>query len=77
MMPFKLSMNASYADDKEELQALTGAIKMAKNTGYGIVYPSIKELKLETPELVKQGSSKTKSCCFFDTYVKSRRRINV
>mgnify|MGYP004619098727 FL=1 len=56
MMPFKLSMNASYADDKEELQALTGAIKMAKNTGYGIVYPSIKELKLETPELVKQGS---------------------
>ena len=56
MMPFKLSMNASYADDKEELQASTGAIKMAKNTGYGIVYPSIKELKLETPELVKQGS---------------------
>ena len=56
MMPFKLSMNAFYADDKEELQALTGAIKMAKNTGYGIVYPSIKELKLETPELVKQGS---------------------
>ena len=56
IMPFKLSMNASYADDKEELQALTGAIKMAKNTGYGIVYPSIKELKLETPELVKQGS---------------------
>lgn len=29
---------------------------MARNTGYGIVYPSIKELKLETPELVKQGS---------------------
>ncbi len=51
-----LKMFASYADDKEELQALTGAIKMAKNTGYGIVYPSIKELKLETPELVKQGS---------------------
>ena len=49
MMPFKLSMNASYADDKEELQALTGAIKMAKNTGYGIVYSNIKELKLETP----------------------------
>ena len=29
---------------------------MAKNTGYGIVYPSIRELKLQTPELVKQGS---------------------
>ncbi len=51
-----LKMFASYKDDKEEIDALTGALKMAKNTGYGIVYPSIRELKLETPELVKQGS---------------------
>ena len=29
---------------------------MAKSTGYGIVYPTINELKLETPELVKQGN---------------------
>lgn len=47
---------ASYAEDKEEMDSLKGALKMAKNTGYGIVYPGLKELKLETPELVKQGN---------------------
>ena len=41
---------------KEEMDSLRGAIKMAKSTGYGIVYPGLKELKLQTPELVKQGS---------------------
>ena len=51
-----LKIFASYADDKEEMDALSSALKMAKNTGYGIVCPSLKELKLETPELVKQGS---------------------
>ena len=51
-----LKIFASYSEDKEEMDSLKSALKMAKNTGYGIVYPSIKELKLETPELVKQGS---------------------
>ena len=51
-----LKIFANYAEDKEEMDSLKGAIKMAKNTGYGIVYPSIRELKLQTPELVKQGS---------------------
>lgn len=51
-----LKIFANYKTDKEEMDSLRGAIKMARNTGYGIVYPSIKELKLETPELVKQGS---------------------
>ena len=51
-----LKIFSNYANDKEETDALKGAIKMAKNTGYGIVYPSLNELKLETPELVKQGS---------------------
>lgn len=51
-----LKIFANYKTDKEEMDSLRGAIKMARNTGYGIVYPGIKELKLETPELVKQGS---------------------
>ena len=38
------------------MDSLKEAFKMAKTTGYGIVYPHLKELKLETPELVKQGS---------------------
>ena len=29
---------------------------MAKNTGYGIVYPTLKDMKLETPEIIKKGS---------------------
>ena len=51
-----LKIFASYSEDKVEMDALRQAIKMTKSTGYGIVYPSLKELKLETPELVKQGN---------------------
>ena len=51
-----LKIFASYADDKEEMDMMKQALKMAKSTGYGIVYPGLKELKLDTPELVKQGS---------------------
>ena len=29
---------------------------MAKATGYGIVYPSLSDMKLSTPEIIKQGS---------------------
>lgn len=35
---------------------INNAIKMAKNTGYGIVYPNISDMKLETPEITKQGN---------------------
>ena len=51
-----LKIFASYTETKEEMESLRSAVKMAKSTGYGIVYPGLKELKLETPELVKQGN---------------------
>lgn len=51
-----LKIFTSYQEDKEELSNIKSALKMAKSTGYGIVYPTINELKLETPELVKQGN---------------------
>ena len=51
-----LKIFATYKESKEELESIKTAMKMAQNTGYGIVYPTINELKLETPELVKQGS---------------------
>ncbi len=51
-----LKIFASYSIAKEEMESLRSAVKMAKNTGYGIVYPTLNELKLETPELVKQGN---------------------
>lgn len=51
-----LKIFTSYSEGKEEIDSIRSALKMAKSTGYGIVYPTINELKLDTPELVKQGN---------------------
>ena len=51
-----LKIFSSYQDGREEIDSIKSALKMARNTGYGIVYPGIKDMKLETPEIVKQGS---------------------
>lgn len=47
---------SSYKDSKEETASIKKAIKEAKQTGYGIVYPSIKDMNLDVPEVLKQGS---------------------
>lgn len=47
---------ANYKESKVELDGIRSALKMAQKTGYGIVYPSLKDMKLATPEIVKQGS---------------------
>ncbi len=51
-----LRIFSDYSNNKDETESIRNAIKMAKNTGYGIVYPSLKDMKLETPEIIKQGS---------------------
>ena len=51
-----LKIFATYKDGKEELDSMKEALKMAKSTGYGIVYPSLKDMTLSTPEIVKQGT---------------------
>ncbi len=51
-----LKIFSTYSTDKEEMDNIKSALKMAKSTGYGIVYPTTRELKLNTPELVKQGN---------------------
>ncbi len=43
-------------DIKKKYDKLEYALKEVDAKGYGIVYPSIDELKLEEPEIVKQGS---------------------
>ncbi len=45
-----------YADNKDETESIKSALKMAKSTGYGIVYPTLADMKLSTPEIIKQGS---------------------
>ncbi len=51
-----LKVFASYKEGKEEFNGIKEALKQAKTTGYGIVYPSLKDMKLDTPEIIKQGS---------------------
>lgn len=51
-----LKIFATYSDGREELDNMKQAIKMAKSTGYGIVYPTLKDMRLQTPEIIKQGS---------------------
>lgn len=51
-----LKIFSQYQDNKEETDIIKKAIKVAKQTGYGIVYPGLKDMKLETPTIVKQGN---------------------
>ena len=45
-----------FASVKKQYDKIAYALEQAKSTGYGIVTPSIDELILEEPEMVKQGS---------------------
>ena len=51
-----LKIFATYKEGREETESIKSALKMAKSTGYGIVYPSLRDMKLDTPKIVKQGS---------------------
>lgn len=51
-----LKVFTEYAENKDESNTLKSALKMAKNTGYGIVYPTLSDMKLSNPEIIKQGS---------------------
>ena len=51
-----LKIFSTYRDSKEETEILKTAIKTAKQTGYGIVYPTLKDMQLSNPEIIKQGS---------------------
>ena len=41
---------------KKEYSQVKDALKMVKKTGYGIASPTLADMKLETPEIIKQGS---------------------
>lgn len=51
-----LKIFSSYKETKSEMDNIRSALKTAKATGYGIVYPTLKEMKLQTPEIIKQGN---------------------
>ena len=41
---------------KKEYDQIKGALKMVKQTGYGIASPSLEDMKLDKPEIIKQGT---------------------
>ncbi len=51
-----LSLFQEFHTAKKEYDSLKYALKMVKQTGYGIATPSIEDMKLDKPEIVKQGT---------------------
>ena len=51
-----LSLFQEYNTAKKEYDQIKYALKMVKQTGYGIAIPSIEDMKLDKPEIIKQGS---------------------
>ena len=45
-----------YNEAKVEYDQIKGALKMVKATGYGVASPSLNDMKLDKPEIIKQGS---------------------
>ena len=45
-----------YNEIKEEYSQFKTALKMVKTTGYSVAFPTLKDMKLDTPEILKQGS---------------------
>ena len=50
-----LTLLCGLADMKREYDRFAGALERVRQTGYGIVMPTLEELRLEEPEMVKQG----------------------
>ena len=51
-----LAMFQEYKESKEEYEQFKTALKMVKTTGYGVANPTTKDMKLDKPEITKQGS---------------------
>ena len=51
-----LKLFQDYSESKQEYDQVKAAIKMVKQTGYGIASPTLSDMKLDTPEIIKQGS---------------------
>ena len=50
-----LALFQEFNTAKHEYDQIKYALKMVKQTGYGVATPSIEDMKLDKPEIVKQG----------------------
>ncbi len=51
-----LTLMRDYAQAKREYDKIKDAVRDARNTGYGIVPPSLEEMDLDEPEIIRQGN---------------------
>ena len=51
-----LMLLQDYNGMKEEYSQISDALKMVKTTGYGVASPTLNDMKLSTPEILKQGN---------------------
>ena len=51
-----LNLFQDFNEAKTEYDQIKYALKMVKQTGYGIATPSLKDMKLDSPEIIKQGT---------------------
>lgn len=51
-----LSLFQEYQIAKKEYDQVKDALAMVKQTGYGVATPTLQDMKLSTPEIIKQGS---------------------
>ncbi|GGH68849.1 stage IV sporulation protein A [Compostibacillus humi] len=51
-----LELMQDFAHAKREYDQVASALQMVKNTGYGIAAPSLEDMILDEPEIIRQGS---------------------
>jgi stage IV sporulation protein A len=51
-----LELMQSFAHAKREYDQVAGALQMVKQTGYGIAAPSVEDMALDEPEIIRQGA---------------------
>ena len=51
-----LMLFQDYNEAKTEYDQIKSALQMVRTTGYGVACPTLSDMKLETPEVIKQGS---------------------
>lgn len=51
-----ISLFQEYNEAKQAYDGIKDALNMVKKTGYGVANPTLADMKLENPEVIKQGS---------------------
>ncbi|CQR46697.1 Stage IV sporulation protein A [Paraliobacillus sp. PM-2] len=51
-----LQLMQDFSEAKREYDQVSGALQMVKQTGYGVAAPSIADMRLDEPEIIRQGA---------------------